>query len=460
MDSHWRWLAGGLAFALVLLGVPLSSSATGVMPNVQPISVQPVGVAPGGGIQARYTYEMRLPLAAANDAGVTAAANEATYATRLVTIARTTGGGILEGGVALGSRAIPWVAAAYTAYQLYKWYTDAQGRTYKPGETVPAVDCVGGAYFSAAQFSSCTAAGLARKLGAYYTSFYHAVTDCLVGGPGSNPGDYRIDCTGFINDNTNAGYHSSGAPTSAAEDPYTTDPSQVPLDQLGQLAEQHPDWWPGMLTDPQTGAPLITPEVADDMDALKEQIAPEYGVDPQTLTPTNPDSDYVHGNPDPRAPTSLPSYCGWATAACDYYQWVEDHWPDKDPKQYTDTDCVSPPMCTGDEVMCGVARNTWAEKCAVSGDGSEPPEGGMHVVSELDKPDQDLAQADKIDQSGFGYGTACPFSTVTPEGPDGVAFSIDFGPVCDYGPWLRWFLLAWAALKCAFIVGGVSKEAS
>ncbi|MFK2904959.1 hypothetical protein ISP17_13440 [Dyella ginsengisoli] len=477
MDTLSRIIGRLLIAALVFCtGV---ASATGVMPTVQPVSVEPVGVAPGGGIQARYTYEMRLPLAAANDAGVTAAANEATYATRLVTIGRATGGGIIDAGVAVGSRAIPWIAAAVTAYELYKWYRDSQTNALmKQGEQVQATSCGVGEPLFTSQWdsqSACSVPALAKKVRDYDTNYYAtypytAYSNIVITFDGCVPASSGATCTATGNDSADypGGTTSHDfqtiitwtTGTAVTSDPaFITDPTPVPLADVGQMAEQHPDWWPGMLTDPQTGAPLITPEVAHDMDALKQQIAPEYGVDPQTLTPTNPDADYVHQNPDPRAPTSLPSYCGWATAACDYYKWVEDHWPDKDPKTYTETDCKVPPQCSGDQVMCAVARNTWADKCAVSGDGTDPLPFGQHTVAEVDQGDQEVGDASKLDSSGFGWGTACPFADTSIEF-NGQTITIPFQPVCDYGPWMRALILILAALKAAQIIAGLRDVAA
>lgn len=468
MDTIQRTVGRLLIAALVF--VVGAASATGVMPNVQPVSVQPVGVAPGGGIQARYTYEMRLPLAAANDAGVTAAANEATYATRLVTIARTTGGGIVEGGVALGSRAIPWIAAAVTAYELYKWIRDANGNLVTAPVTVPATPCGSTGYWTGPLFTVCSFPAAQAGALAYEQGYWGPAWGWTVSST-SNQCDYTQDCTATVyfsgtnpNDNSQATANQQvvfhyGDNIGVTDPAHTTPSVAVTPDQVGQMSEGHPDWWQGMLTDPNTGAPLITPEVAQDMDALKHQIAPEYGVDPQTLTPTNPDSDYVHGNPDPRAPTALPSYCGWATASCDYYKWVEDHWPDKDPKTYTETDCKVPPQCSGDQVMCAVARNTWADKCAVSGDGSPIPDFGKHTVAEIDQGDQEVGDASKLDSSGFGWGTACPFADTSIEF-NGQTITIPFQPVCDYGPWMRALILILAALKAAQIIAGLRDVAA
>ncbi len=443
------------------------------MPVVTPIATVPTGVAPGGGIATKVTYEMRL---AANDAGALAASNDAAYVTRAVTIAGPTMGGILRAGVAAGSRLLPWVGAALTAYQIYKWYTDpVSGQLMQPGQTVPSLACAGGPYFaSVGAFggNGCSVPGLMLQekqtilqARAYESPFNIQLTGCVPSSVDSScqsTGTYQTLRFGHPaitrTFDTSVYWYPSGGPTTP--DPsYTTDPAPVSDGQLSDLVDQNPDWWPQMLTDPNTGASIITPEIAHDMDALKQQLAPRYGVDPTTLPQTQPDPDYVHGNATPRE-QSLPDYCMWASSACNYYKFVEDHWPNKDP-QYTDSACGSvgapsaPPACSGDVVMCAVARNTWAAKCGVSGDGSQPPDGGKHLVGELDSPDQTVGDTSQLDMSGFGFGTSCPFnSTDVPLGESG-SFHADVGPVCTYGPWFRILLLALTAWKCAEIIGGV-----
>jgi len=118
-------------------------------------------------------------------------------------------------------------------------------------------------------------------------------------------------------------WHASGAPAGTSDPTYTTNPTPVTDAQLGDLAQQHPEWWPDMLRDPLTNQPLITPEIAADMDALKHQIAPDYGVDPQTIPQTSTDPNYQQGKAEPR-PQSMPDFCAWAARACQHYDFVED----------------------------------------------------------------------------------------------------------------------------------------
>jgi len=465
MDSVlWKRLRVVLAAALFACVVGVHAQST--MPTVTPISSVPQGAAPGGGVVTRVTYEMKL---AANDAGVAGAANDARYVSRAVTIAGPTMGGIVRGVVAGGLRLAGWVGVALLAYDAYKWYTD-QGVLTQPGTTTPGVSCGGGEYFGTTSFKAsvgCSVPGLRANwlsaLAVQYSNFTLTAGGdfCVPSSAGQSCSfsfSYRYGPTqssGADNKVEVVSWRVSGAPV-MTDPSIVTPPSPVTDTQLGDLAQQHPEWWPDMLRDPLTGQPLVTPEIADDMNALRHQIAPDYGVDPTTLPDVQPDPDYLTGKAVPRE-QAIPEYCAWASAACNYYKFVEDNWPDKQgEKQVTDSaDCVSPPSCSGDAVMCAVVRNTWAGKCATAGDPSVTrPVFGEHKVAELDQPDVDVGDTSQLDQTGFGWGGACPFTDL---GIDfgGQHVGVSVAAVCEYGPWMRAFILILAGLKCAEIMAGL-----
>lgn len=442
-----------------LLGLLPCFAAAQSMPVVTPISSVPVGPAPGGGVVTKVTYEMRL---AANDAGVASAANDARYVSRAVTVAGPTMGGIVRGVVAGGSRLLPWVGAALTAYEAYKWYTD-NGQLTAPAVNVPPTPCGSTGYWTGPNGSTtCTLPGIQPAVVAWAQGAF--------GKPGTWSHNVNVNCTDYTKActfrvyvdmnfgpgdirqvNAQVDFH-IGSNAGVTDPGYTIPPKPVTDAQLGDLAQQHPEWWPDMLRDPQTGQPLVTPEIADDMNALRHQIAPQYGVDPQTLADVQPDPQYLQGTAQPRE-QSLPQYCAWASEACDYYKFVEDNWPNADgKKQYADSaDCNVPPSCSGDEVMCGVALQAFKLRCQFS-DG-EPPESGNHDVQELYAGDVDLG-ASALDQSGFGLGTSCPFTNITADyAGQSVSTSLDF--ICTWGAGLRVLILLCAALACAKIMGGV-----
>lgn len=455
MDSVlWKQFRLILAVALCACGAGLHAQA---MPNVTPVASVPIGPAPGGGVQTRVTYEMRL---AANDASVTAAANEARYVSRAVTIAAPTMGGIIRGVVAGGSRLLPWVAAAATAYEIYKWYTDANGVLTAPAVDVPpsSAACGSTGYWFAVDTVTCSFPGLRAPVLAWSQASYGpatVITGSVMDLP-NNRGFYYFLTGNGSTPSLTVTFYPNAANAGVTDPGYSIPPQPVTDTQLGDLSQQHPEWWPDMLRDPQTGQPLVTPEIADDMNSLRHQIAPDYGVDPTTLPDIEPDPEYQSGKAVPRE-QSLPDYCAWASSACNYYKFVEDNWPDKQGDKHVvdSADCVAPPSCSGDEVMCAIVRNTWAGKCATAGDPSVTrPVFGEHVVSELDQPDVDVGDTSQLDQAGFGWGGACPFTDL---GIDfgGQHVGVSVAAVCEYGPWMRAFILILAGLKCAEIMAGL-----
>lgn len=453
MDSVlWKRFRVILVAALCACAAGLHAQA---MPRVTPISSVPIGPAPGGGLQTRVTYEMRL---AANDAGVASAANDARYVSRAVTVSGPTMGGIVRGVVAGGLRLTGWVGAAMLAYEAYKWVTDGQGNLVTSPVDVPATPCGSTGYWSFSSFKSCSFPGMKSFVDAYVQAHYtNPVYESSEMDLANNWGYYNYRLPNGVLNKQRVSFFPSGDNAGVVDPAYTL-PSQPVTDaQLGDLAQQHPEWWPDMLRDPQTGQPLVTPEIADDMNALRHQIAPDYGVDPTTLADVQPDPEYQQGRAQPRE-QSLPDFCAWASAACDYYKFVEDNWPDgaQGDKHVTDSaDCVSPPSCSGDEVMCAVVRNTWAGKCATAGDPSVTrPVFGEHKADELDQGEVDVGDTSQLDQAGFGWGGACPFTDLSIQFM-GKTVSVSASPVCDYGPWMRAFILILAGLKCAEIMAGL-----
>ncbi|MDR3443707.1 virulence factor TspB C-terminal domain-related protein [Dyella sp.] len=128
-------------------------------------------------------------------------------------------------------------------------------------------------------------------------------------------------------------------------------------------------------------------------------------------------------------------------------------------------DCNTPPVCSGDAVNCGILRETWSSMCMMktegdqlhkdlAGDGTQsPPDGGQHVGSEVTDGPIDLGDTSQLNSTGLGWGTACPFSTVSYT-LLGTTGTISFQPVCDYGSYMRGFVLLLAAVTCAGVLGG------
>lgn len=141
-------------------------------------------------------------------------------------------------------------------------------------------------------------------------------------------------------------------------------------------------------------------------------------------------------------------------------------------------DCNTPPVCTGDAVMCGIARQEWTAMCQAKGDadaskqsvtklfgdGTNPPEtppmqgaDGLWVPTPAGTGDVgDAANNGSYDTTGLGFGNTCPLHDLEVPIPGG-SFSIPFGKGCDFGGWLRAIILAFATFAAAKITaGGIS----
>ena len=132
------------------------------------------------------------------------------------------------------------------------------------------------------------------------------------------------------------------------------------------------------------------------------------------------------------------------------------------------TDCNTPPVCTGDAVLCGASRAQWSTTCQVHKDlaGTSPApsastlgssgaydQGSLWVSSGAGNTVGDQANAGNYDQSGFGYSVQCPMKDLTvPLGS--YSFAVPFSEGCVIGPWLRAIVIAFALYAGAKITAG------
>jgi hypothetical protein len=136
-------------------------------------------------------------------------------------------------------------------------------------------------------------------------------------------------------------------------------------------------------------------------------------------------------------------------------------------------DCNTPPVCSGDAVMCGVARQTWTSGCAakagldqlhkdVAGDGPAPSlTDGQHTSSDVWSDGTatgdaigDAANAGNYDTSGMGFSTTCPLHDMDVPLPGGRSFAIKFSAGCEVGGWLKAIIIAFALFAAARITAG------
>lgn len=143
-------------------------------------------------------------------------------------------------------------------------------------------------------------------------------------------------------------------------------------------------------------------------------------------------------------------------------------------------DCNSPPSCTGDAVMCGIARETWRNRCSAkqSADqahkdltGNGPPQDFDQLKTKYgqgdvwtDNPGQgdggvgDAANQGNYDQSGFGYSRQCPLKDITVSAGRVGTFTIRLADLCVVGDWVRGLVIAMALYAAFCITRGASMK--
>lgn len=140
--------------------------------------------------------------------------------------------------------------------------------------------------------------------------------------------------------------------------------------------------------------------------------------------------------------------------------------------------CDTPPMCTGDAVMCGVALQEWRTMCSAktASDqahkdlaGTEPAPSTSSLGEGLTKdkvwaPEGSLAgDPDSIGGAanrglyntlGFGAPKGCPLTNQTITVFQGHSISLPLQPACDILIYIRYLLIAGALYKAARITMG------
>lgn len=179
-------------------------------------------------------------------------------------------------------------------------------------------------------------------------------------------------------------------------------PGPVTDQQLGELMRNSPDVVNAVLIDPDTGAPIQTPEIVDAMNQLRralEQAGTAAGETVQEGTDIVVSNNW--GNETQEAtPSEWPSFCTWASVVCDFIEWWKTDETNKEPLEVP-----------------------WDE-----------------------------APVEEVDwESGLSGGTCpAPFTVAVLDGD--VEFSWD--GVCGFVETVRPFMIAIAMLVGAFIIAG------
>lgn len=178
-------------------------------------------------------------------------------------------------------------------------------------------------------------------------------------------------------------------------------PAPVSDYDLGQLLKNHPHVVNAILIDPETGAPIHTPELVQAMNDLRKSIEAANGIDPgPDATPKDP----METQP---MESAWPGFCSWATTVCDWLDWTRsDGEPHKDLP----------------ETELQIQPDTWT--------------------------------------SGIGGGS-CPAPetfTITVVGHQGQA-EFDWQPACDFATTFKPFFIAMCSIVAVFILAGLRSGA-
>lgn len=180
-------------------------------------------------------------------------------------------------------------------------------------------------------------------------------------------------------------------------------PNPVSDEQLGDAIKQHPELVNELLTDPRTGYPMMTPELQKQIDDIKREVEQREGLPESDPTPAPDLDDDTATNNE----SSWPTFCGWASAVCEFFKWVKTD----------DTDTEKP-------------ETPWEE--------------------------EDPAQVTQSWSSGLGGGSCpSPVSFTVSLGGQSATPEFSFSPICQFGTMMRPVIIALATIIAGFIVAGV-----
>lgn len=211
----------------------------------------------------------------------------------------------------------------------------------------------------------------------------------------TTPGGQKVD----VEDGVSQRFNSSPRPMPV----FDTQPLPVSDEQLGDAVKGSPEVVNDLLTDPRTGYPMPTPELQKQIDDLKKEIEDREGIPNSDPSPAPDMEDDTAKDSE----TSWPSFCGWASAVCEFFKWVKTD----------DTDTEKP-------------ETPWEE--------------------------EDPAQVTQSWSSGLGGGSCpSPVSFTVSLGGQSATPEFSFSPICQFGTMMRPVIIALATIISGFIIAGV-----
>ena len=256
-----------------------------------------------------------------------------------------------------------------------------------------------GKYYSSSQ-AAAVGSTSARNNNPYGNVFvFKYMKDC-VGGvckfvmEMTNANDQKFD----IEDGVSQRFNDSPRPMPV----FDTQPHPVSDEELGDAVKGSPEVVNDLLTDPRTGYPIPTPELQKQIDDIKKEVEDREGI-PNSDPSPSPD---MEDDTAKDSQTSWPSFCGWASAVCDFFKWVKTDDPDtKKPE------------------------TPWEE--------------------------EDPAQVKQSWSSGLGGGSCpAPVSFTVSLAGQSATPEFSFSPICQFGTMMRPVIIALATIIAGFIVGG------
>lgn len=106
-----------------------------------------------------------------------------------------------------------------------------------------------------------------------------------------------------------------------------TDPVTLTDYDVGQLLKQSPQVVNAILIDPETGAPLRTAELLEELNALRRSLEAANGIETPG-TDLVPSEDWENENTP--HDTDRPPFCSWANVVCEFIEWARRDSPDPD----------------------------------------------------------------------------------------------------------------------------------
>lgn len=178
----------------------------------------------------------------------------------------------------------------------------------------------------------------------------------------------------------------------------STPATNIPDGDIAAAFEGNPEAMSAIAHDPSNGAPYMTPELAEAMNNLMNELAAEHGG-----TPTVHVAGQAYEEQSPSASSEWPRFCHWAAVVCEFFDWVKED-----------------------------------------------------TTEEMELPMQDVEIQTDSWSSGIGGGTCpAPLGVSWTFMGQNASFEFEWQPMCDGATTLRPFLIAVSMCVAAFIIAGL-----